>query len=352
MANAPSMGIERIRVNVGAKFRPDKPAHVDKVLAKIAAEHGEGFELDGYEPSEGVAIFRRESNTLVASHSGNDSMEIRLPQDTKQSDGKKRAVSLADTYPGYQMTTFEPHRRRAIISKLSDEVIRARDAISNALSVDPWNIQVAQRTDGGFDFSLPWTYRPSKHDDGLWEATTVIIGQPGWYVEADTHTRTGSIIPAELSTFEAAYKTPLPKKMERFDHTDKSHFKVPMGVTLPDPGKRHQTMYLDLDAHNHSQVGGTSGSGKTVSINAYIAYLLARQVDMVIIDTRPSLWTSCGAKSSSPPGGGGATRSGTLRPPPRWSAKRGSAAAKSSSATARSTGKTCPLTRGSSRWWS
>ncbi|NLS11248.1 hypothetical protein HGQ17_14845 [Nesterenkonia sp. MY13] len=193
MANAPSMGIERIRVNVGAKFRPDSTAHVDKVLAKIADEHGDGFELDGYEPSEGVAIFKRESNTLVASHSGNDSMEIRLPQDTKQSDGKKRAVSLTDTYPGYQMTTFEPHRRRAIISKLSDEVIRARDAISNALSVDPWNIQVAQRTDGGFDFSLPPTYRPSKHDDGLNEAATVIIGQPGWYVEADTHTRTGSI---------------------------------------------------------------------------------------------------------------------------------------------------------------
>ena len=136
VTKAASMGIERIRVNVGSKFRPDKSAHVDKVLTKIATEHGEGFELDGYEPSEGVAIFKRESNTLVASHAGNDSMEIRLPQDTKQSDGKKRAVSLADTYPGYQMTTFEPHRRRAIISKLTEDVIRARDAISTALSVE------------------------------------------------------------------------------------------------------------------------------------------------------------------------------------------------------------------------
>lgn len=285
MSSVSNFGIERIRVKVGTKFRPDNQAHVDKVLTKIAAEHGDRFELDGYEPAEGVAIFKRESNTVVASHSGNDSMEIKLPADTKQSDGKKRAVSLADTYPGYQMTTFEPHRRRAIISKLSDEVIRVRDALCNALRVEPWDIQVADRPYGGFDFSLPPTYRPSKHDEALNEAATVIIGSPGWYVETDTHDRRGSLIPAELATFDPVYKTPLPKKMAPFDHTDPSHFQVPLGMALPAPGKRHEVLTMDLDSHQMAQLGGTAGSGKTVSINAYIAYLLARQVDMCIIDT-------------------------------------------------------------------
>lgn len=305
MTTTPSLGIERVRANVGSKFRPDKPAHVERVLAGIAEEHGEGFELDGYEPSEGVAIFKRESNTLVASHAGNDSMEIRLPQDTKQSDGKKRAVSLADTYPGYQMTVFEPHRRRAIISKLSEEVIRARDAISTALGVEAWDVQVAARADGGFDFSIPPAYRPSKHDGPLDEVATVIIGEPGWYVETDTHARKGSIIPAELATFEPVYKTPMPKKMEPFDHTNKDHFKVPMGLTLPEPGQRHQTMNLDLDAHNHAQIGGTSGSGKTVAINAYIAYLLARGADMAIIDTPAKSADFMWCKEFLTPGGWG-----------------------------------------------
>ncbi|MFC6384748.1 hypothetical protein ACFP47_11900, partial [Nesterenkonia lacusekhoensis] len=145
MSNCGSMGIERKRVRVGQKFRPDNPKHVQRVRERIEEDHGPGFELDGFEPDEGLAIFKRESNTVVTSHAGNDSKIIKLPQGTKQSDGKSRAVSLADTYPGYQMTTFEPHRRRAIISKLSEDVIRARDAISTALRAEPWDIQVSKR---------------------------------------------------------------------------------------------------------------------------------------------------------------------------------------------------------------
>ncbi|GGE78146.1 cell division protein FtsK [Nesterenkonia cremea] len=285
MSNCGSMGIERKRVRVGQKFRPDNPKHVQRVRERIEEDHGPGFELDGFEPDEGLAIFKRESNTVVTSHAGNDSKIIKLPQGTKQSDGKSRAVSLADTYPGYQMTTFEPHRRRAIISKLSEDVIRARDAISTALRAEPWDIQVSKRDDEGYSFTLPAGYRPSKHDDALHEVATVIIGEPGWYVETDTHRRTGALVPAELATFEAVYKTPMPKKMDAFDHTKKDHFQVPMGIALPDPGQSHQVQYLNLEAHQMAQLGGTAGSGKTVSINAYIAYLLARRAEMVIIDT-------------------------------------------------------------------
>src|SRR5699024_10574209 len=193
----------------------------------VAAEHGDGFELENFEPATGKAVMRREDRTAIASHTGNDSIEVPLPSGTTERDGKKRALSFADAYPGFTMTVFEPHRRRAILSKLSEDIVLARDAIAQALRCEPWDIQVTERTQGGFDFTVPSGYRPSVHDKALKEATETIIGEPGWYFTTDTRSRTGSIIPAKLSTFDASYPTPLPEAWGGGDYDPDRVFTVP-----------------------------------------------------------------------------------------------------------------------------
>lgn len=301
-----AVGIDRITVNVGHKFDPEKPQHVKKVIAKLDEEYGKGFELDRYEATTGKAFFRRENRDAIVSHMGNKAIEVPLPSDVTDRDGKRLAISLSDTYPGYVMTLFEPHRRQATLSKLSQEVILARDALATALKCNPWDIQVVQREDdGGFDFTLPATYRPSTHDKALTEVTESIIGEPGWYFTTDTRKRTGSIIPAELMSFEPMYPTPLPKKAVRFDPSKKDHFKIPIGITLPDPGEDYEIQHIDLSASQHVQIGGIAQSGKSTVINAYIAQFLARGAQLAIIDTPDKAVDFAWCKDFVIPGGWG-----------------------------------------------
>lgn len=300
-----AIGIDRITVNVGHKFDPENQRHIDKVVKAVAAQHGDGFEIENFEPATGKAVLRRENRSAIASHTGKESIEVPLPSGTTERDGKKRALAFADAYPGYVMTTFEPHRRRAILSKLDEDIVLARDALSTALRCEPWDIQVTSRTKGGFDFTLPSTYRPSAHDKALTEVTETIIGQPGWYFDTDTRARTGSIIPAKLPTFEAVYKTPLPKKVEPFNPDTPEHFHIPIGIALPEPGKKHTEQIIDVSAHQHVQIGGIAQAGKSTVVNSYIAEFLARGAQLAIIDTPDKAVDFLWCKDFVMPGGWG-----------------------------------------------
>ncbi|MDN6639130.1 MAG: hypothetical protein L0L05_12505 [Yaniella sp.] len=271
-----AIGIDRITVNVGHAFDSENQRHIDKVVKAVAAEHGDGFEMENFEPATGKVVLRRENRSAIASHTGKASIEVPLPTGTTERDGKKRALAFADAYPGYVMTTFEPHRRRAILSKLDESIVLARDALSTALRCEAWDIQVTSRSKGGFDFTVPATYRPSAHDKALTEVTETIIGQPGWYFETDTRARTGSIIPAKLPTFEAVYSTPLPSKVEPFNPEKKDHFHIPIGIALPEPGKKHTEQIIDISAHQHVQIGGIAQAGKSTVVNSYISQFQAR----------------------------------------------------------------------------
>lgn len=299
------IGIDRITVNVGQKFDPENQRHIDKVIKAVAAQHGEGFEIENFEPATGKAVLRRENRSAIASHTGNASIEVPLPTGTTERDGKKRSLAFADAYPGYVMTTFEPHRRRAILSKLEEDIVLTRDALATALRCEPWDIQVSYRPKGGYDFTLPSTYRPSAHDKALTEVTETIIGKPGWYFETDTRERTGSIIPAELPTFKAVYPTPLPKKVEPFNPDKDDHFHIPIGTALPEPGKKHTEQIIDISAHQHVQIGGIAQAGKSTVVNAYITQFLARGAQLAIIDTPDKAVDFAWCKDFVMPGGWG-----------------------------------------------
>ncbi|GAA4924950.1 cell division protein FtsK [Nesterenkonia rhizosphaerae] len=279
-------GIERATVKVPESFDPENDKHRQKVLQKVAASYGEGFSIEAFNADDREVILTRKTTTsVIASHAGQKAKSIKLLSDVRPTEAKKYAAKYADTYPGFVLTSFEPWRGRAIISKLDADVVKARDALANALRCEPWDLQVAKRADGGYDFTLPTSYVPSKHDDGLDEVASFVVGEPGWYKDVDVKARRGAIIPAELKSFDASYPTPIDYDIDPFDHTNPEHFKVPLGMTLPDPGDDHQQLYLDLGAAPHTQIGGISMSGKSVTINAYLSYLLARGWDVAIIDT-------------------------------------------------------------------
>lgn len=267
-------GLERITVKVGGGFDPDSEKNRTQLARMVEKQHGEGFSIESYNPEDKtVTLTRTTSTTTVTSHAGTDALQVRLPGDVRPNEGDKYATSLPDAYPGYVLSSFEPHRRTAILAKLEDDVILARDTLSNALRVKPWEIQVSKldkKKDKaeGYQFTLPSTYMPSKHDDKLAEAAEM-VGEPGWYVHTDIRARQGKIIKAEPPTFEKLYETPV-DKVEHFDHTKKSHYQIPLGIKLPGPGEKHSEFALDLDAAQHLQLGGISGAGKALALDTVI----------------------------------------------------------------------------------
>ena len=282
---------ERIRINLPAGFQPEK--HTKQVEKKIVEKHGEGFEIDSIETvtrpdgSKGlVAVATRQvAITSVSQSENSKSKTVRLTRGTKPSDGEKMAIKLADQHgDGWEMTRFEPFLGTAVLTKLSPDVARCRGAVSVALGVKPWEVQVKPRRDGGFDLELPRQYVPSKHEAKLEEVATTVVGNEGWYVKVDARKLTASIIPSSPPTFPAAIPTPM-DAVVRFDHTDKSTYRIPLGMKLPAAGETAgDTFYLDMNAGAHAQLGGISGGGKTVLLNCYLATWLAKGAELAIID--------------------------------------------------------------------
>ncbi|XKH58585.1 hypothetical protein LG293_16155 (plasmid) [Citricoccus nitrophenolicus] len=260
--------IERIQVKLPAQFDPIK--HQTKMLKLICDQYGDGWELESITDGKAVAT-RHVAITEVQAQSDGRSMEVRLPSHVKGTDGEKMAAKLAEANPGFHMTVFDPYRGRAVMTRLTEDEYRARDALAVALGVKAWEIQVQARRGGGFLLKLPRTYVPSKHDVKLDEAATTTIGQPGWYVRTEARTLTSEIIPAEPPTFPGMVPTPMPAKVEPFDHTNKAHFQTALGWRLPDPGqKKHEVFSIDQNAGGHVQIAGVSGGGKLQPLDTRI----------------------------------------------------------------------------------
>ncbi|WP_022893261.1 FtsK/SpoIIIE domain-containing protein [Agromyces subbeticus] len=270
--------IQRISVKLPKEFDADR--HVRAMERKVTDKHGAGWELSHIDPAERVAIFERQTNVAEVTRSQKiaDTLDVSLPKGSKPADGDRIATKYEAQYDGYVLTRFEPYLGTAVMSKLRPETIRARGAIANVLGVKPWEVQIRDRVDGGFDLILPNRYSSSKHDEKLLDTVENDIGSPGWYVVTNSQKLTASIIPAEPPSFPAAIKYPFGAKITAGDA------RLPIGVQLGKGKEPGPIQYLDLDAAPHSQVSGTSGSGKTVGLNAMIAGALARGMELVVVD--------------------------------------------------------------------
>src|SRR5690625_7468034 len=98
-----------------------------------------------------VTLERTRAVTEVAAEKGTTRLIASLRTGAKPSDGDREATRLENQHPGYTMTRFEPHLNHAVLEQLDEDVVRARGAVANALSVKPWLVQAASRPGGGFE---------------------------------------------------------------------------------------------------------------------------------------------------------------------------------------------------------
>lgn len=263
--------IERTQVKLPPQFDQTKVSHVEAVIRKVEEAHGEGFELESVDPVTMIATFMRTKKVSEITDGPSGIKQVRLPDGTRASDGEKYAARYADTFPGFELTTFEPHVGRAILKRLTPEVKRVREATAAALRVKPWDIQVNTRRGGGYTVNLHPGFQSSRDQSKLEEVATTVAGRDGWYVDADPAKLIAHMIPASPPTFPAAAPTPMPATVEPFNHTNKEHFKIPLGIVLPAPGQDdYETFYLDGNAAQHLQLGGVTGSGKDLRLDARI----------------------------------------------------------------------------------
>ncbi|WP_067783702.1 hypothetical protein [Actinomyces vulturis] len=250
---------------------------------KVREKLGSDWRLESIDMTKREAIFVSTTSVSTVEDQG-DHKIIRLPETVKPSDGPAQAKTLEEIYEGFTMVKFDPYGKVAHVAKLNPSELRARLALANALSVKPWDVGVKQ-VKGGFNVDLPTVYSASRHDKKLEEAVTTIIGKPGWVFDVDAPKLTMQIRKGELPIFEPIYKYPFDAPTPRFTLKNKDWADIPIGVTLATRGDKPNTM-CNLNFVNgvHTQVGGLSGAGKSVTMNAAIYGWLSRGFRLSIID--------------------------------------------------------------------
>lgn len=265
--------VERALMRMPSGFDTRKLAdpRVQKVLAeRIATNYGDGWEIEGAN-NDGTLTVKREVEI-----SDVPSIEVNLASSVKLSDAAKKQSDFESEYPGYTMTAFDPYAHRATLTRLTDEEIRARGLVAEALQVKPWDVQVTSRADNGFDFQLR-SYVPSKHDARIREVAAETLGRPGWYHRVDMQNMVLSIIPGDLPTFPAAYPYP-------FDAPTSDLFSIPLGVSLGGDGEPNIPLDMKLGDSAGGLLQGLAGSGKSVAVNAFVYGVLARGHQLAILD--------------------------------------------------------------------
>ena len=276
---------ELIDVKLPEGFDVNK--HVAALTRKIVEERGPGWDVENINPELRTETASRmvEINEVTERGKNADTIEVKLTRNTKPSDGDKFAAKSESQHEGYFLTEFEPFLGYAILTKLTPNAARARGAISVALGVKPWDVQIAETRSGGYEFTLPRNYIPSKHFDKLQEVAEAVVGQDGWYVTVNAKKLRAEIVPSAPPTFP--HVIPYPFAKQRGNPKDLDWvLRVPLGITLGYGENQGDTLYLDLDATPGGLVAGTAGSGK--------AQPLSSRVPVPISEKFPSGWAVIG----------------------------------------------------------
>lgn len=246
----------RLVLKLPTGFNPDK--HTDALPEYAAKKTGkDGWTLVSIE--DGQALMTRGSAATKVGAVRGRTRPLDLRDNVTLADGDRLAAKLADNYPGYVLTTFDPFNLRAVLTRLTPEEDRVRMAVANVLSVKPWDVQIEARADGGFDLELPHRYSTDRHKDALDKIAVEIAGTDGWYCTVNTKKLTASIIPAEPPTFPAVLDYPL-NRLHKADR-DRTVF----GMALPEPGEKvGEPMAIDWGAQAFGLLAGMPESGKAL----------------------------------------------------------------------------------------
>ena len=252
---------QRVRVPLPRPYREEMRSQVEQAVSK---KMGAKFTLQSVDNSVGEGVFVRVTDTTTAdalpqAGGAANGKRILLAPSEATPGGEKAAARVAEDFPGYVIHTYEPHLGRAVIAKMSPDLVGARAALAQALGVKPWDVAVRPRRGGGYTITrIPTSYTPTKHDAKLLEAAQHLVpgGKPGWFVRVNGQTLTGEVVPAELPTFPKVIPAPLNKLGANVNSS-------PFGVALPESGQKEGApLAIDWTASHSVLLGGMGGSGK------------------------------------------------------------------------------------------
>jgi len=296
--NRSHMSIQTLELQPPPGFDPNNSQHVARILEKVveaerkkagasetAQEMGENradWKVLSYDSKTNKLTIYRQAAIAQIDEDRRGVRVVSIPSGTKPTEAEGIAARLQEMYPGYYLSDFNPHLGRAQLTKMTLDEVRVREAIATAIGVKPWDLKVKGTRRGGYDVRLPSSYMASKHDEKIQEVAETVAGEFGWYWEADPVTLKGNIVPSVPPTFPPSIGYPmelLPKPSPGVVNP------IPFGMALADRGdEENEVLWLRLEDAPHGQVGGTSGSGKSVTLNSIIAGALAAGAELAIAD--------------------------------------------------------------------
>ena len=278
------MSIQTLELQPPSGFDPNNSQHVARIFEKVveaerkksgASEVTEGmgdnrsdWKVLSYDAKTNKLTIYRQSAVTQIEEERRGVRTVSIPSGTKATEAEGIAARLQEMHPGYYLSEFNPHLGKAQLTKMTLDEVRVREAIATAIGVKPWDLKVKGSRASGYQVKLPSTYMQSKHDEKVQEVAETIAGEFGWYWESDPVGLKGNIVPSVPPTFPASIPYPMNLLPEP---TPGVVNPIPFGMSLATRGdEENEVIWLRLEDAPHSQVGGTSGSGKATALDTRI----------------------------------------------------------------------------------
>jgi hypothetical protein len=292
------MSIQTLELQPPAGFDPNNSQHVSRIFEKVVeaerkksgasdvvegmGENRTDWKVLSYDAKTNKLTIYRQSAVTQIDEDRRGLRTVSIPAGTKATEAEGIAARLQEMHPGYYLSEFNPHLGKAQLAKMTLDEVRVREAIATAIGVKPWDLKVKGSSTAGYQVKLPTSFVPSKHDDKVQEVAETVAGAFGWYWESDPVGLKGNIVPSVPPTFPPSIPYPmnlLPKATPGVVNP------IPFGMSLATRGdEENEVLYLRLEDAPHSQIGGTSGSGKSVTLNSIVAGALAAGAELAVVD--------------------------------------------------------------------
>lgn len=278
------MSIQTLALTPGPGFDPNNSQHVARIFEKVieaekrkagasevVEEMGDNrtdWKVLSYDAKTNKLTIYRQAAVTQIDEDRRGVRTVSIPAGTKATEAEGIAARLQEMHPGYYLSEFNPHLGKAQLTKMTLDEVRVREATATAIGVKPWDLKVKGSRNNGYQVKLPSTYMQSKHDEKIQEVAETIAGEFGWYWEADPVGLKGSIVPSVPPTFPPSIPYPMNLLPQASPGVVNA---IPFGMSLATRGdEENEVIWLRLEDAPHSQVGGTSGSGKLFPLDTSI----------------------------------------------------------------------------------